>query len=916
MDRSRLARIGVARYGRLALEAVGFSRGQCMTSFDVPLRIVLPALGARPCQPITVGTAWPLGALRDVAEVELCNVAGEPAPVQCAALARWRDGSIKWLLVDFLLPGQVSPSAPSDETWTLTTVARPSAPTPPPELAIRIDESADFFDVATGVARFRIGRRRLETMIEARAADAALTANCGVQQVSARLLNRHGAPLKARIDASAVETAGPLRATLLLTGEFAGRERLRFVCRVCCFAGTGLVRVRLTIHNPRRARHAGGLWDLGDPGSVLFRSLELVAQGPDNRHGEAAAPQARAVESLPVDRVYWRAEADEPAHVCSGAEMLAIEQVSSGGENWQSANHVDRHGRVAETYRGYVIRHASRKTRGLRASPTLARLGGHFAIAVAMPEFWQQFPKRLTTSIGGIDIELFPQFEGSLHELQGGEQKTHTVWFNFAPQASADQGEGLLDSLSWVHRPARATVSAEWTASTGAVPFLLPAAEQSEPVHELLESVVTGPRNFFARRELIDEFGWRNFGDWFADHEAEHYPGAGLPISHYNNQFDGLRGALDQWLATGQPAWFELADQLARHVIDIDLYRTQLDRAAYNGGLFWFTDHYRTAATATHRTYARQNRPHHGAGYGGGPGPEHNFAGGLLYYWYLTGDPQAHDAVLLLADWTIAMDDGRRTVLGWLDPGPTGLASMTADVNYHGPGRGAGNSLNTLLDGWLASGRREYLEYGERLVRRVVHPADDIAALDLLDAEHRWSYTVFLTALARYLDIKAEADELDRMYAYAQASLTHYARWMLAHERPYFDRRGDLEYPTEAWPAQELRKANVLRYAAAHVDDTARRRLLARGEELADRAWRDWAAFDTRDSTRAVAIILTEGVRDAWFRRYEPKPAPRAKSEFDFGVPARFVPQRRRVLELWRHPGRLWQRGMAILTRK
>jgi hypothetical protein len=91
---------------------------------------------------------------------------------------------------------------------------------------------------------------------------------------------------------------------------------------------------------------------------------------------------------------------------------------------------------------------------------------------------------------------------------------------------------------------------------------------------------------------------------------------------------------------------------------------------------------------------------------------------------------------------------------------------------------------------------------------------------------------------------------------------------------------------------------------------------LARGEELADRAWRDWAEFATRDSTRAVAIILTEGVRDAWFRRLVPTPAPRAKGELDFGVPERFAPQRRRVLELWRHPGRIGRRVIAMLARK
>ena len=74
--------------------------------------------------------------------------------------------------------------------------------------------------------------------------------------------------------------------------------------------------------------------------------------------------------------------------------------------------------------------------------------------------------------------------------------------------------------------------------------------------------------------------------------------------------------------------------------------------------------------------------------YGGGPGSAHNFTTGLLTYHYLTGDPLARDAVVSLADWVVRMDDGRLNVLGLIDAGPTGLASFTLYLDYHGPGRG------------------------------------------------------------------------------------------------------------------------------------------------------------------------------------------------------------------------------------
>ena len=52
---------------------------------------------------------------------------------------------------------------------------------------------------------------------------------------------------------------------------------------------------------------------------------------------------------------------------------------------------------------------------------------------------------------------------------------------------------------------------------------------------------------------------------------------------------------------------------------------------------------------------------------------------------------------------------------------------------------------------------------------------------------------------------------------------------MVEHERPYLDHPEQLEYPTETWAAQELRKANVLRWAARYADEPLRR-AVRRGE--------------------------------------------------------------------------------------
>lgn len=823
-----------------------------------------------------------MGALRPAERLAFADSADQEGLLQQSALASWADGSVKWLLVDLLLP-----EIQDHQLW-LRPACEPPGPSAGPRVKVEVTASAIAVD--TGTAFFELDARRLLPFRRILVNGQEMLDAAGSRMLLTDAKDREAV---GEIESCAVEANGPIRATVCLKGRFHGKVRARFVAQLSFYAGTGLVRTTLTLHNPQRAKHSGGLWDLGDPGSMLFRdfSLQLPLAGMQTSRS----------------RVTWTAEPGQAVQTLESGD-LEIYQDSSGGENWQSRNHVNRLGKVPCTFRGYRVRTGAGEHRGLRANPVLTVQSGAAAVDVAIPEFWQQFPKALEVQSGSLNVRLFPKQFADLFELQGGEQKTHVVWLQF--------GGPDRPPLDWVHKPAHVHATPQWYAASGAISYLLPADDDPDSrFHELVSHAVEGPNSFFARREIIDEYGWRNYGDMYADHEAAYYKGPKPVISHYNNQYDVVNGTLLQFFRTGDTRWLELHDALARHVIDIDIYHTELDKAGYCGGLFWHTDHYRDVGTCTHRCYSKANQQP-GKPYGGGPCNEHNYTTGLFHYYCRTGDPQARDAVVGMADWVLNMDDGARNVLGIVDGGPTGLASSTTESTYHGPGRGCGNSINALLDAWLLSNQRHYLDKAEELLRRSIHPHDDLAERHLLDVERRWSYTVFLLVLIRYLELKSAAGQQDSMVAYARASLVHYASWMADHEEFYFDRPEKLEFPTETWAAQEIRKANVLRFAARHVGEPLRSRLMERGREFRQRVWTDLARFPTRTATRPIAIMLTEGVKDEYL---EANPVGAdgpitAIANPDFGRPAAFVRQRQRVQNQARSLGGMLRMATRLLN--
>jgi len=481
---------------------------------------------------------------------------------------------------------------------------------------------------------------------------------------------------------------------------------------------------------------------------------------------------------------------------------------------------------------------------------------------------------------------LFPRQHPTPHELQPGEQKTHVFYAAFGVEFDRSP------SLDWTRSPLFARTTPEQYTSSGVFPYLLPLDEEPHRDYADLVNGALDPQDGFeAKREFIDEYGWRHFGDMYADHERAYYKGPPPVHSHYNNQYDAIAGLARQFARSADYRWWRQCCELAAHVVDIDIYRTTEDKAAYNQGLFWHTGHYVDVGRSTHRSYPRAE----GIG-GGGPSAEHNYASGLVTHYFLTGEPMSRDAALGLARWVLAMDDGTKTMFRWLSRADTGLASATNSPTYQGPGRGAGHSLAALMDGYRLTDGPEFLEKAETIIRRCIHPNDDIEARQLLDVERRWSYTIFLHALGRYLDDKAVRGQYDDTYAYARQSLLAYARWMADHERPYLDRPEQLEFPTETWMAQELWKSEVFTYAAKYAGDAARARFLERSEYFFTYAIGSLKASSTRTMTRPMVLLLSRAQMHGYVSRRPAALTARPGPDAVFGRPPKpFVPQKVRA---------------------
>ena len=704
-------------------------------------------------------------------------------------------------------PGDSGAASARPRQFVLTADPAAASPAPPQPAAVRVDTNA--WDLTTGPLLLRLNRHAFRGFSQAALdvnADGRFDGDETIIQDAAGsgiiAVDRSGKTYTSalgRVSAIELERAGPMHAVVAVRGDLRAEDSdqplLNYVMRVHAFAGSSLVRVVLTVHNPRPAGRGedGGRWGLGESGSVLLKSLQFrqaIRLPEGHRRVSLSAEPGKLLDRIPL------------------AGPMSVYQDSSGGENWFHRAHVNRDNAIPLQFRGYRLCYQDRAIEsGLRASPWLDVSDMRWGVSAAAPLFWQQFPKALGVEAdGAIRIGLWPGESLDLHELQGGEQKTHEFWLYFRHRLGERRNAMPLDRDVMpfcLQRPLVLAGSQACAAAQALDPILPALAGRFDRYELLMAAAVRGQRNLLLDREQADEYGWRNFGDTPANNERDQTQGpySGLiACSHYNNEYDLGLGMLTQALRTAEAdwalahAWHELGMQALWHEADIDIYHTRQDLAPiYQGGTFTHTAHGVDAGLSNHRASPRDDmygRLTWEWGRGGGTESGHVRNRGIFTAWLLGGDRHLMEAAREVTD-LIAYKVGQ---------------DKFAQIEI--PDRCSGNNLQVLLDDYLLFGRQEHLDLCEKIVANLavdkVRQREGEQALRTVN----WSTALYVKSLGRFIDALAQKGV---RHEAAIAQHLEYARLL---RRPYDRGRGR----EGTW---SLLTCEVMMQAAALCDDPA-----------------------------------------------------------------------------------------------
>jgi hypothetical protein len=421
------------------------------------------------------------------------------------------------------------------------------------------------------------------------------------------LKDKAGTRCEAVADSGMIETQGPLRTTLMIKGSFFRPDGSRvadFRLRASVYEGLSQFYLE-----PQLLAHA-------DTGMITYLkdlSLEFQSAGGYRTalFGGLASDQAVSVGSDPV-RLF---QVDD--------ENFRMEGMSGQGTKAP----------------GWMEVRDSKGT-----------------MAIAMRDFWQQWPKSLQVSKNTAALGLFPSFEAGAfahmepwykydylfekdnYRIREGQTRRWQIWCDLS-----GDGERLMQAIRKPLIPAADPVQAIATGEWGVIAAANTKgmAEYDRWADDLFEGY---GRSIREQRD----YGAMNWGDWFGERG----------VNWGNHEYDTPLTILTQFARTGDPKYFYAGELAARHTSEVDVvhslneelkkYFSRWERQDYTSHTGMVHEHSIGHVGGFHpveeirKLYVSKNIG------SGNPNPYlcldpynlgHIWTQGMAYYYLLSGDP-------------------------------------------------------------------------------------------------------------------------------------------------------------------------------------------------------------------------------------------------------------------------------------
>ncbi len=561
-------------------------------------------------QGVTWGTPWPRGKLKSAKNLALRAVTGAALPLQSWPLAYWPDGSLKWT-AHAMAPGAGTGDGPFEVVAQRTTAKG--------QAALSVTETAEAFEIDTGVMKCRVNRRGAEIIGSVsrdgrealRAGKLVLLRQDRAAGSDATVVTQES--FESVIEKVTLEQRGPVRAVLKIEGKHAnaaGRTWLPFTLRLYFYAGGEALRVLHTIvfdgdeskdfirgvglrfSVPANAqlydRHVrfigadGGVFGEAVRGLTGLRRDAGTAARKAQVEGEAVASLSPAVSNL---QQYIPAFGDWTLFQ-PNADSFTIRKRTADGHAWLDSGH------------------------GSRASG-LGYFGGPGGgIAFGIRNFWQSHPAQIdirgaqgdaatvtlwvwSPDASPMDLRFYHDGLGQdTYEKQykGGLEITYE---DYEPGFGTPMGVARTSELMmWIlpatpararlaqlaralREPAAMVPTPQTTVESGVFGHALTLPSQTAPAHAALEKQLDWMFDFY--RDQQDQrswYGYWNYGDVMHTYDFDRHVWR-YDIGGY--AWDNSELATDVWLwmyflRSGRADAFRFAEAMTRHTGEVDVH--------------------------------------------------------------------------------------------------------------------------------------------------------------------------------------------------------------------------------------------------------------------------------------------------------------------------------------------------------